>query len=280
MFKKVLIIMCMLLLFAIPAMAQEWSGAFEFEVRTDTDVTTASEAFGDISATLEYAVDDYNTITVELCADMSDGLMFDDMYLSTKFNDNISTKLGAVSIDSNDYAVSDAGHELVDAGMEGNGLVTDLTFEGLAISAGGSPQTKGDYGVTVGYTFDLVYTYAEIGYFRKEEITMNVLVTPDLFSLGAGLAFIDDDVLWGMGVKREIWKTWLAAGINNDIVWGLDTGLAFTTCGLDYNVSFDKAAFTDFGVSAWYTWQSITLTIGDDYTPDVNEIYAMVEVEF
>lgn len=278
--KKVLLIVCALLLFAIPALAQEWSGAFEFEVRTDTDVTTASEAFGDIEATLEYTVDDYNTITVELCADMADGLMFDDMYLSTVFNDNISTQLGAVSIDSNDYAVSDAGHELVDAGFEGNGLVVDLAFGNLAVSAGGAPETEGDCGITVGYTFPLVFTYAEIGYFRGKEVTANVLVTPEFFSLGAGVASIDGETSYGMGVKRELGPTWMAAGINNDAIWGLDTGLDFDTYGADYNISFDKGTFTDFGISAWYVWQSITFTVGDDYTPDLNEVYAMVEVEF
>jgi len=278
--RKILLVVCALLLFAIPAMAQEWSGAFEFEVRTDTDVTTASDTFGDISATLDYVVDDYNTITVELCADMADGLMFDDMYLSTKFSDNFSTKLGAVSIDSNDYSVSGPGHELVDAGFEGNGLVLDVAYGNLAVSVGGAPETEGDYGITVGYNFPLVPTYVEVGYFRGNEITTNVAVTPDLFSIGAGIAFVDNELSYGMGVKREIWNTWLGMGINNDCIWGLDTGLDMGGYGIDFDVSFLKVDFTDCGVSAWCKWQSMTITIGDDYTPDLNEVYAMVEVEF
>lgn len=276
--KRVLILALLLCFAAVPLMAVDFTGSFEYEV-TMGEIVAADGSYGDMSLEIDAEVDEHNTVHAEIEGDMGDALTIGDIYLKTVY-DPVTVKLGSIDLDSSGFAVTDIEVETSDNGMAGDGLTAEV--------AAGSFTIKGGLGVTDGNNADfggsLAYSKGfldrlEVSIFKGLELGANAQLVFGNLTLGAGMTRIvrADSTLIGGGAKYVIGPAWIALGGNSDKVFCGDVGAEWDLIGMKITAQYDEK-FMGEEASIW--WKPGGVKYESGYRFQDKDVFVNVSADF
>ena len=275
--KKIGLIVLLLCFAAMPLMAVDFTGSFEYEV-TIGEMLQADGSYGDMSLEMAVEIDERNTVHAEISADMGDPLTIEDIYLETVY-DPVTIQLGSIDLESSGWAVTDDESESSAVGMEGDGATATFgvadTGMSFGLGIGVAEDNKADFGATLAFSKDALDNF-ELSAFRSGEFGAAVTVIVDRFTIGAGITY-DDVVAYGAGIKVAIGPAWVAFGGNNDKVFVGDVGAEWDTIGgmisarSDTTIPFDE-------ISVW--WQPAGVKYKGGYRFQDRDIFVNVSADF
>lgn len=271
--KRVLIIAVLVLFAAMPLMAADFTGSFEYETTFGKRVESA-DGFGTLDLDIDAEVDEHNTLSLSMTGDVGSDVNIDEVYLITVYG-IFTGELGNVSFDSNDYSVTSEGLELQDAGIEVSGVTGAIDWNGFSVKAGSALQPNADYGFTVGYGNDYL-SKVEVGYFKNKVITANAQVEVSRFTVGAGMVY-DEEVAFGGAAKVDLAPAWIAAGANSDKEFCGDVGVEWDIYGAEVDVLYTDAFSID-EVAAWVAPGGVTYKGG--YRFRDKDVFVNISAEF
>jgi hypothetical protein len=273
--KRVFIIVAALLILAVPVMAADFTGDFEYEV-TLGEVLDADGSYGSLSLELAVEADEHNTINAEVSGDMGDPLVVDDVYLKTVY-EPVTVQLGSISLDSSGWAITDDESESYDVGMEGDGVTAEVALDqGITFSAGiGVTDDAADFGGSIGFSKGALDLF-EVSFFKNAEISALANFVVGRVSFGGGL-IRTESTSFGGGAKVALGPAWIAAGANSDKIFVGDVGAEWDLWGLMLTAKHDKKA--QLGeASVW--WQPGGVKYKGGYRFDDRDLFVNVSAEF